>query len=488
LPRLLRALHVVSELYPIVKTGGLADVAAGLTSALRTLGVDARVLIPGYPAVMSAVRDAHELVRDPGLFHGGPARILDARTADGTALYVLECAGLFQRPGGPYADERGVDFADNHRRFAALGWAGARLATSDHPDLRADILHAHDWQAGLAVAYVKLGGRPTPRCVTTIHSIDYPGTFDRAVLPELALAEHVYSVYGVEFWGRLSFLKAGLYYADRITTVSPTYARELQQDGRGGGFEGLLRTRSADLTGILNGVDYAEWSPEIDRFLPRHYSAQDFRGKRAAKQALRKRLGLADAPRTPVFGIVSRLVWQKGIDSVVELIPWLVENGAQLAILGSGDPALMSKIAEGATRYPESVGAMVGYDESLSHLVQGGSDAILVPSRTEPCGLTQMYALRYGSPPIVRRTGGLADSVVDATERTLREGVATGFAFDDPSVEGLRDALARAIRIYRQPSAWKKLQRAGMAADFGWARSAEVYANLYESLLRSPAP
>jgi starch synthase len=487
LPRL-RALHVVSELYPIVKTGGLADVAAGLTGALRTLGLDARVVIPGYPAVMAAVKDAVEVVRDPGLFHGGPARILDARTGDGTPLYVLESPGLYQRAGGPYADARGADFVDNHRRFAALGWAGARLATSDHPDLRADILHAHDWQAGLAVVYVKLAGRPSPRCVTTIHSIDYPGAFDRSVLADLGLAEHLYSVYGMEFHGRMSFLKAGLYYADRITTVSPTYAREIQQDGRGGGFEGLLRTRSADLTGILNGVDYAEWSPETDRFLPRRYLAHDFRGKRAAKQALRKRLGLAEAPRTPLFGLVSRLVWQKGIDWLVELIPWLVKNGAQLAILGSGDPGLMRAIADCATRYPESIGAMVGYDESLSHIVQAGSDSILVPSRTEPCGLTQMYALRYGSPPVVRRTGGLADSVVDATEQSLREGFATGFAFDEPSVEGLRAALLRAIAVYRQAPAWKKLQRAGMAADFGWARSAEVYATLYESLLRSPAP
>jgi starch synthase len=487
LPRL-RALHVVSELYPIVKTGGLADVAAGLTIALRSLGIDARAIMPGYPAVLAAIASAEELVRDPGLFGGGPARILDARLKDGSPLYVLDCPGLYHRPGGPYADVLGVDYVDNPRRFAALGWAAARLATSDHPDLRADILHAHDWQSGLAVAYVKLAGRPSPRCVATIHSIDYPGAFARTAFPELSLPEQAYSVHGVEFYGRISFLKAALYYADRITTVSPTYAREIQQDGRGGGFEGLLRTRSADLTGILNGVDYAEWSPETDRHLPRHYFAHDFRGKRAAKLALRKRLGLADTPRTPLFGVVSRLVWQKGIDWVVELIPWLVENGAQLAVLGSGDPRLMTAIADAATRYPEQIGAMVGYDEALSHLVQAGSDSILVPSRAEPCGLTQMYALRYGSPPVVRRTGGLADSVVDADERALRDGFATGFSFDEPSAEGLRGALARALDVYRNANAWKRLQRTGMSADFGWARSAELYASLYESLLRSPAP
>ncbi len=487
MPRL-RALHVVSELYPIVKTGGLADVATGLTVALRHLGIDSRVIMPGYPAVLAEIRDAHEVVRDPGLFGGGPARILDARLRDDTPLYVLESPGLYQRPGGPYMDLRGVDHPDNPRRFAALGWAGARLATSDHPDLRADILHAHDWQAGLAVAYVKLAGRSSPRCVTTIHSIDYPGAFHPSVFPELGLPPQAYSVYGVEYYGRISFLKAALYYSDRITTVSPTYAREIQQDGRGGGFEGLLRTRSADLVGILNGVDYSEWSPETDRHLPRHYFVHDFRGKRAAKAALRQRLGLADTAHTPLFGVVSRLVWQKGIDWVVECIPWLVEQGAQLAVLGSGDPGLTRAIADAATRYPHAIGAMVGYDEALSHLVQGGSDSILVPSRTEPCGLTQMYALRYGSPPIVRRTGGLADSVVDADELALNDAFATGFAFDEPSAEGLRGAMARAIDVYRQAPLWKKLQRTGMAADFGWSRSAEAYASLYEALLKSPEP
>ena len=487
MPRL-RALHVTSELYPIVKTGGLADVATGLTVALRKLDVDARVVVPGYPAVLAALSSAEEVVRDSGLFGGGPARILAARLGDGSPLFVLDSPGLFQRDGGPYVDSRGVDFVDNPRRFAALGWAGARLATSDHPELRADILHAHDWQAGLAVAYVKLAHHAKPRCVATIHSIDYPGAFDPRVLPELGLPKETYSVHGIEFYGRMSFLKASLYYADRITTVSPTYAREIQQDGRGGGFEGLLRTRSADLVGILNGVDYAEWSPETDRHLPRHYFAHDFRGKRAAKLVLRRRLGLADTPHTPLFGVVSRLVWQKGIDWVVDSIPWLVENGAQLAVLGSGDARLMEAIADAARRYPASVGAMVGYDESLSHLVQAGSDSVLVPSRAEPCGLTQMYALRYGSPPVVRRTGGLADSVVDADEATLRDGVATGFVFDEPSPWGLRSALARAIEVYRHAPLWKKLQRTGMAVDFGWQRSAEEYVSLYESLLRSPAP
>ncbi len=304
----LRALHVVSELYPFVKTGGLADVAAGLPVALRAKGVDVRVVIPGYPGVLAAIRGSIEVLRDASLFRGGPARVLEARVEGSPSpLYVLDSPGLFQRAGGPYSDERGVDFPDNHLRFAALGWAAAALASSDNPELRADVLHAHDWQAGLAIAYVKLGQRRGPRCVVTIHSIDYPGAFDRSVLPELGLPEGTYAMHGVEFFGRISYLKAALYYADRITTVSPTYAREIQEDGRGGGFEGLLRTRSADLVGIINGVDYREWSPSNDPHLPRPYSLDDLRGKPAAKDALRRRFGLAAAPGTPVLGVVSRL-------------------------------------------------------------------------------------------------------------------------------------------------------------------------------------
>ena len=391
---------------------------------------------------------------------------------------------MFRRSGGPYQDDRGDDWPDNHRRFAALGWAARALAA--RPDLRPDVVHAHDWQGGLALAYVKLMSAGPP-CVATIHSIDYAGAFDASVMPELGLPNSAYSMYGVEFFGRVSFLKAALYYADRITTVSPTYAREIQMNGKGGGFEGLLRARSGILTGILNGADYAEWNPATDRHLAARYSREDLSGKARAKAALQRRAGLDVDPAAPLFGIVSRLVWQKGIDWVVTLIPWLVEKGAELVVLGSGDPRLTGAIADLAKRYPTRVAALVGYDEGLSHIVQAGSDSMLVPSRSEPCGLTQLYALRYGSPPVVRRTGGLADTIVDATADTLRDGTGTGFSFDDASAEGLRGALERAMTLRGAADSWQALVKTGMAANFDWGRSARQYAELYASLLAGTA-
>jgi starch synthase len=479
----LRVLHVVPELYPLVKTGGLADVAAALPAALRGVGIDARVLVPGYPAIISAVRDARSVHHFDELFRGGPGRILEARLEGSpTPAYVVDCPGLFYRDGGPYQDRHGADWTDNHLRFAALGWAAAVLAGSSSADLRPDVVHTHDWQAGLAVAYIKRAPRKGPPCVATIHSIAYPGSFEPDVLPELGLHEEAYSIQGVEFFGRVSFLKAALYYADRITTVSPTYAKEIQVEGQGGGFEGLLRARHRDLVGILNGVDADAWNPAADVYLPEPYTPGDLGGKALAKEALQRRTGLAHEPGTPLFGMVSRLVWQKGIDWVIEVIPWLVERGAQLVILGSGDPGLLDALTALAERYPGRFTAIRGHDEGIAHLVQGGADAILVPSRTEPCGLTQLYAHRYGSPPVVRRTGGLADTVVDATEEALLRGTATGFCFVEPAAAGLRGALERALALHGAPLEWQKLQRAGMSADFGWGQSARQYADLYRSL------
>jgi starch synthase len=476
-------LHVVSELYPFVKTGGLADVASGLPAALRDRSVDARVIIPGYPAIRDSIQTAHAVWQDDtDFFGGGPVRVLAATlTGCEVPVYVVDCPGLFSRKGGPYQDEAGVDFPDNAHRFAALGWAAAELAvsTGEHGSL---VLHAHDWQAGLAIAYAKLH-RSSPACVATIHSIAYPGSFDRALLGELKLPLESYSIEGVEFFGRLSFLKAALYYADHVTTVSPTYAREIQEDGKGGGLEGLLRARSASVSGILNGVDYREWDPASGNHIPRRYGIRDLRGKAVAKEALERRLGFQTSPRAPLFGIVSRLVWQKGIDWVVEVVPWLVARGARLAILGTGDAALATALQTLALQHPTQIAVTVGYDESLSHLMQAGSDAIVVPSRTEPCGLTQLYALRYGSPPVVRRTGGLADTVIDATDAARRSKTATGFVFDTPTADGLRGALERMLELYDRPPEFRRVQRTGMSADFGWSGPAERYVELYEALI-----
>jgi starch synthase len=477
-------LHVVSELYPFAKTGGLADVAAALPAALRDASVDARVIVPGYPAMLDALQTADSVWRSEDLFGGGPARLLSGFLA-GTEVpaHVLDCPGLYRRPGGPYQDGSGRDFPDNARRFAALGWVAAELAFFSAEKWRVDVLHSHDWQAGLAIAYAKLRGKGRNACVATIHSLAYPGSFPRELLHELGLPPEAYAIEGVEFFGRLSFLKAALHYADRITTVSPTYAREIQEDGLGGGFEGLLRARSANVSGILNGVDYRHWDPATGLHLPRRYDAKDLRGKAFCKAALEKRLGLVANPHAPLYGVVSRLVWQKGIDWVIQILPWLVSRGARLAVLGSGDPALASALQDLARAHPDHVAVTLGYDESLSHLMQAGSDGLLVPSRTEPCGLTQLYALRYGTPPIVRRTGGLADTVVDATETAKRARAATGFSFDAATAAGLKGALERALDSYDNSLEFRQIQRAGMKADFGWEGPAQRYAALYEELV-----
>jgi starch synthase len=416
------------------------------------------------------------------LLGGGPAEVLFTFLGrDRVPAYVLRCAGHYERGGGPYVDESGRDWPDNAQRFAALGWVARELSLLPDDDHRADVIHTHDWQAGLAAAYVKLGPRPEVPCIATVHSIAYPGAFDQAVLTELGLPEACYSIHGVEFYGRVSFLKAALYYSDAITTVSPTYAKEIQIDGLGGGFEGLLRTRSQRLRGILNGVDYEEWSPDRDPFLPVPYGPKDLRGKARARAELTARMGLAEG-EGPVFGLVSRLIWQKGIDYLLDAVPWLVAQGGRLAVLGSGEAHLVSGLDALSRAHPGRVSVHRGYDESLSHLVQAGSDVILVPSRAEPCGLTQLYALRYGSPPVVRRTGGLADTVVDTSESSLALGTATGFTFVDPTADALRGALSRALLLFGQRQAWRRLQLSGMRADFGWERSAESYASLYESL------
>jgi starch synthase len=476
-------LHAVSELYPIVKTGGLGDVAAALPAALRQLGCDARVVLPGYPRVLAASAELEPLWAEDDLFGGGPAQLLEARLEGvDVPAYVLGCPGLFDRPGGPYAGPDGVDFPDNHRRFAAFGWAAAQLLGRLGP---CTVLHAHDWQAGLAVAYAQLRLPERHPSVMTIHNIDYPGAFPPEVFAELGLPAAAHDMHGVEFYGRVSFLKAGLYYADQITTVSPTYATEIQGSGQGGGFEGLLHTRRDRLTGILNGVDYGQWDPARDRLLPFRFDAERLEGKRRVKQALCDRLGLPGAMNGLLIGVVSRLVPPKGMDWLLACVPWLVDHGASLVAVGTGAREIEAGFGAMQERYPGRVAVMFRYDETLAHWVQGGSDCLAVPSRTEPCGLTQMYALRYGTLPIVRRTGGLADTVVDATPEAVASGAGTGFVFDEPDAAGLQRALARALVLHADRAAWRRVQKNAMRQDFGWERSARRYVELYAAMERT---
>jgi starch synthase len=481
--RPLRVLHVAAELYPWVKTGGLGDVVAALPPALVAEGVDARLCLPGFPAFLDAFSTS-DVARLLTPFAAERVRIAFAYLPGSrVGAYLVDHPAFYDRPGGPYGGPDGRDWPDNYRRFGLLSWVAAALGQGADANWRPDIVHAHDWHAGLAPAYLKAQPAPPPTpSVMTVHNLAYPGYFPAGAFPELSLPGGFFGIDGLEFYGGVSFLKAGLAYADRLTTVSPTYAEEIKTAEFGAGLDGLLRLRADALTGILNGVDPVVWDPAHDPALPQPYGIDDAdKGKAAAKAALRKRLYLADAAG-PLFGVVSRLTPQKGLDLLLDAVPDLVGGGGQLALLGSGDRDLEAGFAAATRAHHGSVGVEIGYDEALARLIIAGSDAIVVPSRFEPCGLTQLYALRYGSLPIVRRTGGLADTVVDATPAHLRDRTATGFTFDAASPGTLVAVLARASALYSDRRRWRQMMCTAMAQDFSWARSARQYVALYREL------
>ena len=420
----MKVLSVASECVPFVKTGGLADVVGALPGALAPLGVEVRVLLPGYPAVKAALPDdaeVHELARLPG----GRARLAGARAA-GIDVMVLDSPRLFDRPGNPYLGPDGGDWPDNHLRYGALCRLAARIATEGAGGWRPDVVHLHDWQAGLAAAGLKLGRRPAPPSLLTVHNIAFQGLFPPEAATPLGLPKAGFHPGGFEYFGQLGFLKAGLVYADRISTVSPTYARELTRPEFGMGLEGVIASRRAEVHGILNGIDLEVWNPASDPHIAVRFSARAPAGKAGNRVALARRFKLHCRGGGPLFCVVSRLTRQKGLDLLLEILPRLLARGASLALLGSGDADLERAFLAAAGDHPGRVGAVVGWDEPLSHLMQAGADAIVVPSRFEPCGLTQLYGLRYGTLPVVARTGGLADTVIDANEAALRAGVATG--------------------------------------------------------------
>lgn len=481
----MRVLFVTPEAYPLVKTGGLADVSASLPPALAALGAEVRLLMPGYPQVLERAVAQREVASLGDPFGAGEARLVEARMPDtDQPLLLIDCPPLYVRDGGPYQDDEGRDWEDNHLRFGLLCWAGAVLAHGMSPlDWRPEVVHVHDWQAGLVPAYLHDWGAPRPPVVQTIHNIAYQGRFDAGVLPTLRLPWSMYSMHGLEYYGGLSFLKAGIYYADKITTVSPTYAREIQGAPHGAGLEGLLAARSGDLVGILNGADYAVWSPEKDPHLARPFASDDDAGKAENKQALQAELGLAREADTPLLVVVSRLNWHKGIDLVLAALPDILAAGAQLAVLGSGERWIEEGLEAAAAAHPRQVAVHIGYSEPLAHRLQAGGDILLMPSRFEPCGLTQLYAYRYGTVPLVHRTGGLADTVVDASYDNLAAGTATGFVCDEAGAAALQWCIERALALYRRPEQWRRIRAAGAALDFGWERSARRYHDLFQSLL-----
>lgn len=470
-----RVLSVASECAPLVKTGGLADVVGALPGALATLGCDMRTLLPGYPAVMKQAKKG-QTVLEMADFFGGAARVIAQRAA-GLDLLVLDAPHLFDRPGGPYLDAQGRDWPDNPERFAALSLAAAQIAKDGAGDWRPQIIHGHDWQAGLVPEYLHALGLTVP-FVFTVHNIAFHGNVGGDRLGALALSFARFNQNHFEFWGQISALKAGLMGARKITTVSRTYAEELMTPQFGMGMEGVLRYRQADLSGIVNGIDTAVWNPETDPAITPYKTP---RGKAANKRALQAEFNLPEA-EGPLCVLVSRLTEQKGIDLLLEALPTLIARGGQLALLGSGEPGLERALLDVADRDP-NVGVKIGYDEALSHRMMAGGDAILVPSRFEPCGLTQLYGLRYGTVPLVTLTGGLADTVINASPAALARNVATGIQVFPVTASALVNGIGHLCDHYAESKVWTALQKNAMKQPVGWETSGQAYHKVYSGLL-----
>lgn len=477
---MIEVLSVASEVYPLIKTGGLADVAGALPHALSAAGVSMRTLVPGYPAVLAKLSGGREVAQFDDLF-GVRGRLIAGRV-EGLDLIVLDAPALYDRPGNPYMGPEGWDWPDNWKRYAALSWVASELGLGLVEGYRPQLIHAHDWQAGLVPAYVKYGPSSTLKTVMTVHNMAFQGTYGADIFGQLRLPPHAFSVEGVEYYGGVGYLKAGVECADAVTTVSPTYAVEIRTQAFGMGLDGLLNNRSATVFGVLNGIDMEAWNPATDPALASRYSANSLNNRLANKAAVQEQFGLEPSDG-PLFVVVSRLTWQKGIDLLVSCIDQIVAAGGQLAVLGSGEAELENAVRDAAMRYPGRVGLITGYNEPLSHLLQGGGDVIVVPSRFEPCGLTQLYALRYGCIPLVSRVGGLNDTVIDANVAALQAEVATGVQFAPPTEMALADAIRRTLDLYADQKTWKKMQRRGMKSDVSWETSAARYAQLYASLI-----
>ena len=485
----LKVLFATSEVAPLIKTGGLADVIGALPAALRAIGVDVRVLVPGYNQVLAQLGQ-HRVVAAFDSLPGFPsARLLSGTMANGVPLLALDCPGMYQRPemldqrAGPYQNATGHDWSDNALRFGLLSKVAAELGSNASPlNWRPDLVHCNDWQTGLTPAYLHFA-QGAAASVITIHNLAFQGIFPPATVPQLNLPPSSFNINGVEFYGSLSFLKAGLFYADHITTVSPNYAKKIQQEELGFGMQGLLTTRRDDLTGILNGIDTDEWDSSSDPYLTKRYSRADMAGKAANKEFLQSRFGLNLEPDVPLLGVVSRFTGQKGLDLLLEIAPLLTKLPVQLAMLGTGDAQMQKTARDLSHRYPGKIGAHIGFSEELSHQIEAGADMFVMPSRFEPCGLNQFYSQRYGTPPIVHATGGLVDSVVDCTAATLRDGTASGFMFSGMTAGNLIAAIRRAVDLYHDRSKWEALRKNCMDKDLSWENSAKAYQAVYLKVL-----
>jgi starch synthase len=473
-----RILFVTSELYPYVKTGGLGDVSSSLPLALQKGGTDIRLFVPGYPNILKSLSNFIEIASFPVYFGAPDMRILFGKLSNGMAAYVLKADAFFDR-ASPYVDAAGRDWPDNHLRFAAFCRAAADLYLFDKA-WQPDLIHCNDWQTGLIPAYLSERPGPKPATAMTIHNLAYQGLFPAHVFGQLGLPRNSFAMNGVEFHGQVGFLKAGLYYADQLTTVSPTYAREILTPEYGCGLDGLLRSREHNLSGILNGIDQDVWNPQTDPYLERRYDSEALRGRDKNKESLLRNFGLNAAPQQPLFAVIGRLTPQKGFDLVLDAVPNLLRQNASVIFMGQGEAGLENRIRDLAKANPGRVAAHIGYNEVMEHRLHGGADAVIMPSRFEPCGLVQLYSLRYGSLPIVRRTGGLADTVINAGMKAFNTS-GTGLMFEEANSAVLQNTLMRTIGLYRNRRAWRRMQRNAMAQDFSWTVAAGKYASLYQA-------
>ncbi|WP_295854797.1 glycogen synthase GlgA [uncultured Xylophilus sp.] len=480
----LKILFATPEYAPWVKTGGLGDVSGALPPALAALGHEVLVLVPAYEALFADLSERTPVLALPARDGWPAAQLSTARQPGGVTLLLLECPELYGQPGGPYLDAQGRDHPHNARRFAFLSHVAALLSSDRSPwtGWQPDILHCHDWTCGLAPFYLHLArrdGATTAASVMTIHNLAFQGLFPLHEAGALGIPPAWQGVDGVEYWGQLSMLKAGLLFCDAITTVSPTYAREIRTEALGMGLHGVLQARADRLHGILNGVDTSIWNPATDALLPHRFRPDALWGKAVCKGALQRECGLAERPDALLLALVGRLTAQKGIDLVVAALPWIVAQGAQLVVLGQGDAPLQDALRAAAAAHPRQVHVHVGFSELQAHRIEAGADAFLMPSRYEPCGLNQMYSQLYGTPPLVHATGGLADSVVDLAAGADR---ATGVVIDDATPAALVDGLERLQAAFRDPPLWRALQRNGMASGFGWQDSARAYDAVFAPL------
>jgi starch synthase len=477
-----RILFAASEAHPLIKTGGLGDVAGSLPRALLNAGDDVRLVLPAYRALLDKAKSVRTLVETS--VSGKNIRLLQTiLPGSRVKVWLIDCPDYFNRPGNPYHDEHGEPWSDNAQRYALFCRAIVMLANDQFGlSWQPDVVHLNDWQTGLVPALLAIQ-KVRPATVFTIHNLAYQGLFDYATFTSLDLPTEHWHFERLEFHGKFSFIKGGLVFADRISTVSPTYAEEIQTQEFGCGLEGLLQHRKAYLSGILNGIDVKEWNPGTDPYLEQNYNRTRLQARHSNKQALQQEFGLKRSDDSLLMGLVSRLVYQKGVDMLVDVMPQLMRHDLQLVLLGSGETGYETAFEELALTYPGRIGVRIGYDEGLAHRIEAGSDIFLMPSRFEPCGLNQMYSQRYGTLPIVTPVGGLADTVVDTTPESLEAKSATGFVARAVSSEDLLATVGRALETFQQPAVWQQLQRNAMSQDFSWQHSAEQYRGLYENAL-----